>query len=142
MKKLTSPASSVAEPLAAVADHLDGDRVAGGRRRRDVGGGRACRTSASRSASCGERPERAAASGVAGQRCAAEERLEAAGVAAGAGGPVVLDPDVADVAGAAAHAAVDLAADHDAAADAGADLDEEEVVDAAGEPGVHARPAP
>ena len=33
-------------------------------------------------------------------------------------------------------AAVDLAVDDDAAADAGADLDEEEVVDRAGEPGV------
>ena len=65
--------------------------------------------------------------GVAGERGAAGERLEAAGVAAGAGRAEVLDPDVPDVAGAAVDAAVELAVDDDAAADAGADLHEQEV---------------
>src|SRR4051812_30582778 len=74
--------------------------------------------------------------GVAGQRRAPEERLEAAVVAAGAGGPRVLDPDVPDVAGRALDPAVDLAVQHDAAPDARADLDEQEVVDAAGGAGV------
>jgi hypothetical protein len=64
-------------------------------------------------------------------------RLETARVAARAHGTVVVDPDVADVPGAAAGTAVDRAVDDDAAANAGADLDEEQVVDGSSQPGVH-----
>ena len=87
---------------------------------------------ASRSASAGEAPDAGRGQRVAGQRGAAEQRLQAADVAAGADRPVRVDLDVADVAGAAVGAPVDLAVEVDAAADAGADLDEQEVVDRVG----------
>ena len=66
--------------------------------------------------------------GVAGQGLAAEDRLQAAGVAAAAVGALGVDLDVADVAGTAVRATVGSAVDGDPAADAGADLDEEHVV--------------
>ena len=87
---------------------------------------------ASRSASAGEVPALAAAGGVAGQRGAAEQRLQAADVAARAHRPVAVDLDVPDVAGRPVGAAVHLAVEVDAAADAGADLDEQQVVDRVG----------
>src|SRR5947209_4295993 len=65
---------------------------------------------------------------VTGEGGSAEERLQAAGAAAGAGRPVVLDLDVPDVAGAATDTAVHAAAEEQPAADPRTDLDEQEVL--------------
>ena len=70
--------------------------------------------------------------GVAGECGTAGERLQAAAHPAAAGHlPVGLDVDVPDVARRSLRAAVDATVDDDAGADPAADLDEDEVVDAA-----------
>src|SRR3954462_2320745 len=117
------------EPASAAPDEGDRRGVPGPGGRADVDGAER----AGQREPLGEDGRATGAGGelrVAGERGAAEERLQAAVVAAGAGGPRVLDADVADVAGGAVRAAVHLALQHDAAPDARADLDEEEVVDA------------
>ena len=77
-----------------------------------------------RGALAGLRPPRIA---IARDRRAGRHRLDAAQVAAMAARAVLVDADVADVAGRAGGAAVHLAMADDAAADAGADLDAQEV---------------
>ncbi len=73
------------------------------------------------------RPACAASRRHARDRGPGGHRLDAADVAAMAARAVLVDADVADVAGRAGGAAVHLAVADDAAADAGADLDDEEV---------------
>ena len=115
----------IRRPLSRISCTACG--VALGDRETDVGGGELGPCSSSSAASAGDRPERAAA--VASRASAAppanasrQPVLPQAQV-----GPELVDPDVADVAGAAVDAAVELAVDDDPAADAGADLDEQEV---------------
>nr|BFE75766.1 hypothetical protein GCM10020092_090670 [Actinoplanes digitatis] len=126
--KLTSVARVAPSRAAPVADQPDAGDVALRGAVGDVAGA----DPAARRQALRQRRRLTAAGGgerVPGQGGAAEERLEAARVAARAHRTVRVDLDVADVAGAAVHPAVDVAAEVDAAADARADLDEEEVVD-------------
>ena len=100
-------------------DDGERDRVAGGRRSVDVGGGErpgcrlARRASAARSA---RRPPRRSAIAAPGG-----DGLEAAAQAAGARRAVRLEDDVADLAGEAARPAVEPAVEDDAGGDPGAD---------------------
>ena len=84
---------------------------------------------ASRSASAGDVPDRAAASASRASAAPLNSASRQPTLPHEHTGPCVVDLDVPDVAGAAVGAAVDLAAEVDAAADAGADLDEQQVVD-------------
>ena len=141
MKKFTSEASARPSRWPPARDQPDGDRIAGGGGGADVLGGERARCGEL----LGEKAEPAGARGhlgVAGERSSPEPGLEAALVAAGAGGARVVDADVPDVAGRAVGAPVHLAAQDEPAADAGADLDEEEVVDAAARSPRGARRAP
>ena len=113
MKKLTSEASARPSrcPPARTSPTATGSPAAAAA---PTSSAVSAPASASRSA---RRPERAGACGrlgVAGERGAAEAGLEAALVAAGAGGARVVDADVPDVAGRAVGAPVDLAAQDDA----------------------------
>ena len=115
-----------ADALAAVADHLNGVRVALGDGTGNINGGQL--TLLREHGSQYGRPLTARRGECVARECgSAEERLQAAGVAARAGRSELLHADVADVAGASIDAAVQLAVDDDSAPDAGADLDEQEV---------------
>src|SRR6266496_2420987 len=73
---------------------------------------------------------------VPGERRPTEVRLETPDLTTRARGPVVVEPDMPDVARGTGDSAVHLPAEHDAAPDTGADLDEDEVVERPGDAGV------